>query len=185
MLFMNGSFRSNGSGRKAVLALFLALGFFPAGQAAESGNPSDFPSRLPSFTLADPDGKNFTPRRNSGNVTVVIVTIPDMSQGGVQKKWVKSLSSLSTGVNYFLIEDMKGTMFQGIALSDMKNDYAEGDRPVVLIDQEGAAAQALAAPRGKTVVYVFDSRNRLVHVQIGHPSAAAVQNVRNAVASAS
>jgi hypothetical protein len=170
--------------KKGILILTFgmisALGqpLLQAGSAESYG----FAHRLPAASLADPAGKNWTLNQNNGQPTLVIVSVPDMSQGNIQQGWVTSQGSLSKQVNFYLVEDMRNAFFRSIALSDMKKDFAEGDRPVVLIDNDGSVRAQLGAPRGKTCVMVYNANNRLVYVQVGNPSAAAVQAVNKVVA---
>lgn len=142
----------------------------------------DYARTMPSFSLADPTGKTFSFPPRSGRPTVVLISVPDMAQGSVQQDWANRLATLPSRVGFYLVEDMKNTLFRDMALSAMKKDYSEGDRPVVLIDSDGSVRKQFGVSKGKTCVLVYNRGNRLVYVQVGNATPAAVQSVRQKLA---
>lgn len=163
-----------------VLGLIFGLGGLPA-RAQSPAAAYGFAGSVPSASLADPAGRTFNLGQSNGRPTVILVSAPNMSQGGIQQDWVNRLGALPGRVNFYLVEDMKQAFFRDMALADMKKDYTEGDRPVVLVDNDGSVRKQLGVPKGKTCVMIYNSRNQLVYVQVGNASPGAVQAVTQAV----
>jgi predicted transcriptional regulator len=63
----------------------------------------------------------------------------------------------------------------------MKKSYRLGDRPVLLLDEDGSESKLFGIPRNATCVLVYNRSNKLVWAEKGGASAEAVARVLQAV----
>ncbi len=122
--------------------------------------------------LSDPSGATHTQQEVAGKVVVAIFSAPTMSQGDAQQKWSDLLATnpatkVSDAVVLVLVEDMtQAGIFKGVALDDMKKQFAPNERPFLILDQTGDFFKRFGVPHGKTCVLIYDKKGRLRDVEV-------------------
>jgi hypothetical protein len=133
--------------------------------------PGHYTRQLGNGSLDDPTGVAHTRQEAKGQVIVAIFSIPNMSQGNYQEKWANLLghqrdTKLPTSVFLVLFEDMaQAGMFQGIARSDMKEQFTKGSRPLLVLDETGSIFTKYGVPRDKTEILIYDKKGALRDVE--------------------
>jgi len=169
--------------KKYLLPVFLAI---TSAALAQTANLSDFPSSIPKGSLKDPLGNIFSTNGKLTKPVVVIFTVPSMAQGGNQKSWAKALAAdpstkLPDSVGFFMVENMAQAGFGSVARDEMKHEYHLGDRPVLLLDEDGAENKTFGIPRNTTCVLVYSRQNKLIWAEMGSAKPDAVARVRKAL----
>lgn len=137
------------------------------------------PSKLPTFTLADPQGGKHSSATLVANGLVVIVTSPILKDKSAQQGWSQDLVA-TRGTNkasIILIEDMTASAFKGMAESHMKKSWKPGTLPILLEDQTGKVHAAFGVGKEQTKVFAYDKGGNLVYSTAVAPSAAAAKTV--------
>lgn len=140
---------------------------------------SEFAQILPDFSLKDPVGKVFTKADVYKNGLVLVVTAPILKNKDAQERWNKYLLDAKAGSKgrFVILEDMKPSLFKGMALKGMKKDYISGREPILLIDVDGQVRAALKVAEKQTVVLVYDKSGKLVYAEKGKPTAAVASSM--------
>lgn len=149
---------------RRALAATLALVTFAALGAA----PSPWPTVLPALRLADPLGTEFTESQWSTRGAVVVVSAPNVSQGGAQQAWTAAFDGLKregAAPMVVFLEDMSQSYFRPVVVSRMKAAYRPGSGLLVLLDESGDARQALGVSENATVVFAFGPGRKLRAVE--------------------
>jgi hypothetical protein len=167
-----------------ITALNAALFFLSTSIAAEDSHK--YLKSIPAGSLPDPHGKIYTTDGKLTRPVIAIFSVPDWSQGPVQEKWAKQLADdpvtrLPDLVGLYLIEDMSEAMFRETARKEIKKQYNSGDRPVILIDEQGTYRKRFQVDKGETCVLVYDQNNQLRLIEKGKATEAAVKNIRKTV----
>lgn len=154
---------------------------------AQNPSLSGFPSSIPAASLKDPLGNIHTSTGKLAQPVVVIFSVPSMAQGGNQKGWANALGAdpktkLPKSVGFYLVENMSQAGFGSVARDEMKKKYRLGDRPVLLLDEDGSESKTFGIPRNSTCVLVYNRSNKLVWAEKGPATEAAVARVRQKVA---
>ncbi|SDT95582.1 hypothetical protein SAMN05444156_1045 [Verrucomicrobium sp. GAS474] len=175
--------------RLPVLLLCLAPFFLRAAEPSPLMTipPGDYAREMGDQTLKDPAGGRHFSADVKGYVVVVIFSVPDLSQGGRQKKWAKFLAEegatrLPRAVKFALIEDMAQSGLSGMARDEMKKEFAPKARPLLLLDETGAITHGFGIPRDRTQVLVYDKKGRLRHVETANPTPESAGRVRQIAA---
>lgn len=165
----------------ALPIMFMNVSCSNKGQMSIEGKSSSSPfaQTLPSFSLKDPDGNTFTNGSFSKDGLVVVVTAPILKNKSAQEGWNKHLLKAKTGSKAKLVflEDMQPSFFKGAAIKAMKKDYKFGKEPILLIDKSGDIRSAMKVTKKNTVVLVYNGEGKLVHSEIGKPSANAAKAI--------
>ncbi len=142
-------------------------------------NVGEFAQVLPNFSLKDPVGKVFTKADVCRNGLVLMVTAPILKNKEAQEDWNKYLLAAKAGskAKYVILEDLKPSLFKGLALKGMKKDYAPGKEPVLLIDVDGQVRASLKVAEKQTVILVYDKSGTLVYSEKGKPTAVAASAI--------
>lgn len=168
-------------------ALLFILSLSMLSLKAQDAGSGGFAPSIPKGSLKDPLGNNYTSQGFLKKPVVLIFSVPSMAQGGNQKGWAKALGSdpatkLPNSVGFFLVENMKQAgMGSNMAREEMKKKYHVGDRPVLLLDEDGSESQRFGIPRNSTCVLIYSKQNKLVHVEKGPATSAAVGRVLKAL----
>jgi len=136
-------------------------------------------SKLPDFSLLDPQGGSHSSAELLGKGLVVLVTAPTLHEKDAQVGWIKLLIAAkgSNKGNFVLIEDITASAFKGIARGDMKKDWKPGDIPLLLIDETGKTREAFGMAKDTTKVFVYDKGGNLIYSESSPPSAALAKSV--------
>lgn len=171
---------------KTIAALLFCA--FASISLAQNPSLSGFPSSIPPSSLKDPLGNIHTSTGKLIQPVVVIFSVPSMAQGDNQKGWAKALGTdsatkLPNSVGFYLVENMNQAGFGSVARNEMKKKYRLGDRPVLLLDEDGSESKTFGIPRNTTCVLVYSRSNKLVWAEKGPATKEAVARVRQKVAS--
>jgi len=137
------------------------------------------PSKLPSFSLPDPQGGMHSSATLVANGLVVIVTAPILKDKAAQVGWSKDLVATrgSNKASIILIEDMTASAFKGMAESHMKKAWKPGTLPILLEDKTGKVHAAFGVAKETTKVFAYDKGGNLVFSTAGSPSVAAAKTL--------
>jgi hypothetical protein len=168
----------------SLTALNATLFFLSTSVGAENSNK--YLKSIPAGSLPDPHGKIYKTDGKLSRPVIAIFSVPDWSQGPIQDKWAKQLvdnpeTKLPDHVGLYLIEDMSGTMFREIARKEITKQYISGDRPIILIDEQGTYRKRFNVDKGETCVLVYDQNNQLRLIEKGKATDEAVKNIRSTV----
>lgn len=136
--------------------------------------PSPWPAALPALRLADPLGTEFTEGQWSARGAVVVVTAPNLSQGGAQQAWTAAFDEVKregAAPMVVFVEDMSQSYFRPVVISRMKAAYRPGSGLLVLLDESGDAREALGVSENATVAFAFGPGGKLRAVETGAASA--------------
>lgn len=145
-------------------ALFLSSLLLAA--LAAAANP--WPAALPEIRLRDPLGQVFTGQELAARGVVVLVTAPNLSQGGAQEAWdaaFRGASRQPAGPAVVILEDMTQSWFRHIVLGRMKESYKPGAAIVLLLDEAGTTRKAFGVPENTTVAFAFAPGGKLAAVE--------------------
>jgi hypothetical protein len=153
------------SRRLALLSLLVAL-------VASAGSPA-WPDALPTLSLLDPLGAQFSDAQLKPRGVVLIATAPIKTQGDTQMAWHRALlahTTETTGPAVVMLEDMSQSWFRPIVIARMKETYRPGSRIVLLLDENGATRKSFGVAEDATVAFAFAPGGKLVAVETGAPS---------------
>lgn len=157
--------------KKTILTVMILLSAVAAAQAQSS--------KLPDFSLADPQGGVHSSAELLASGLVLVVTAPTLHEKDAQEGWTKFLAAAkgNNPASLVMIEDMSASDFKGIARSDIKKDWKPGDIPLLLIDETGKTREAFGVARDSTKVFVYDKKGNLLYSVADNPSAALARTV--------
>jgi len=156
----------------AALVLAVGPGTVEAANVQMTIPQGYFARNIGKSSLTDPSGATHTRQDVAGKVVVAIFSDPTMSQGGAQEKWsdllaTQSDTKLPNEVALVLVEDMsEAGMFKGIALGDMKKQFAPHQRPFLILDQTGDVFKKFGVPRNTTCILTYDKKGKLRDVEV-------------------
>jgi hypothetical protein len=154
------------SRRLALLTLLVAF--------VASAGSAPWPPALPTLSLFDPLGTQFSDAQLKPRGVVLVATAPIKTQGDTQKAWHDVLVAQATdksGPAVVMLEDMSQSWFRPIVIAKMKETYRPGSRIVLLLDENGATRKSFGVTEDATVAFAFAPGGRLVAVETGAPSA--------------
>ncbi len=166
--------------KKIILTSLIVVSIFTV--ACDKMTPKSKSSKsLPSFSLKDPSGKIFTDKDISKEGVVLVLTAPILSNKDEQEGWDKYLGAIKSGkATLVFVEDMGPSAFKSTALKRMEKEYAPGQEPILLIDENGSLRKKLGVAEKNTVVFVYDGDGNEVLVETGDPSAESGKRIADA-----
>lgn len=153
--------------------------------AAVAAASSAWPAALPQIRLSDPLGKEFTGTQLSQKGVVVLVTAPNLSQGGAQEAWDAAFRGAKRdpdGPAVVILEDMTQSWFRPLVLGRMKESYKPGASIVLLLDEAGTTRKAFGVPNDTTVAFAFSADGKLAAVETARATVERAQKLLTAAA---